>query len=374
MPMLHKLELEKYRSFDEYELTNLARVNLLVGRNDCGKTSILEAVQLLTSQSDPEVLIECAERRGEGPGAGTEKAGRSGGEEASRPAVSGASMTRFFFGNQPAPKDTFRISGDGEREITVGIELHEESKTGNDELDGPAFDLVIRSSSANQTVRIAMTESGCMLNHRQARFRGPWENRNAPRPRVQFLTLESLVGEELRQAWDTALKEGREHEAIEALKVLDQDMNSIAVLTSPTSRGGSGRAGVLLGSGNGGLRERVPLGTHGDGMHRLLALSLALVQAGNGVLLIDGIDTGLHWTALENVWRLVIETAKQRSMQVFATTHSHDCIRALSWLVESTPELGEEIGVQKIGRKGRKAVHLDRDEIRVAIEQNIEIR
>lgn len=43
--MLRNLKLEKYRSFDEYELNNLSRVNLLVGKNDCGKTSILEAIR-----------------------------------------------------------------------------------------------------------------------------------------------------------------------------------------------------------------------------------------------------------------------------------------------------------------------------------------
>ena len=64
--MLRNLKLEKYRSFDEYELSNLSRVNLLVGKNDCGKTSILEAIHFLVSRGDPMVLAECAGRRGEG--------------------------------------------------------------------------------------------------------------------------------------------------------------------------------------------------------------------------------------------------------------------------------------------------------------------
>ena len=63
--MIRTLRLENYRSFERYELRDLARVNLLVGPNNCGKTSVLEAVQLLVSRGDPRVLTQLASRRGE---------------------------------------------------------------------------------------------------------------------------------------------------------------------------------------------------------------------------------------------------------------------------------------------------------------------
>ena len=63
--MIRTLRLENYRGFGEYELRDLARVNLLVGPNDCGKTSVLEAVELLASRGHPDVLVESLRRRGE---------------------------------------------------------------------------------------------------------------------------------------------------------------------------------------------------------------------------------------------------------------------------------------------------------------------
>ena len=63
--MIRNLKLEKYRGFDSYELTELSRVNLLVGKNNCGKTSILEAIDLFVSEGHPSVLEQCADRRGE---------------------------------------------------------------------------------------------------------------------------------------------------------------------------------------------------------------------------------------------------------------------------------------------------------------------
>ena len=63
--MLTSLQLENYRGFERYRLEVLARVNLLVVRNNCGKTSVLEAVHLLASGGNPNVLARTAWDRGE---------------------------------------------------------------------------------------------------------------------------------------------------------------------------------------------------------------------------------------------------------------------------------------------------------------------
>ena len=62
--MLNGLTLRGYRSFETYQITDLARVNLVVGKNNCGKTSILEAIELLVS-GDPSALRKSALRRNE---------------------------------------------------------------------------------------------------------------------------------------------------------------------------------------------------------------------------------------------------------------------------------------------------------------------
>ena len=367
--MLRNLKLDKYRSFDEYELSNLSRVNLLVGKNDCGKTSILEAIHFLALRGDPMVLAECAGRRGEGADVAPRSAAPSLAEAGSGSRQIGPSIARFFFGHRFVPGATLRVSGEGHGCVSVGVRLPDEA----DDVDPSAFNLLIESSALGTNFAIPVTENGYMVNYRRQRYRGRWFDQPSPPP-VQFVALDSLDGEALREAWDTALKEGRETEAIDALKLLHDDVESIVFLTSDTSRTESGRAGVLLGLGGDGRRERVPLGSQGDGMHRLLALSLALVRASGGILLIDEIDTGLHWTVLDDVWRLVVETARKSSMQVFATTHSFDCIRGLSALVESRPDLAGEVSIHKIGRPLRKAVHLGAEDGRVAVEQDIEVR
>src|SRR5689334_18791803 len=63
--MIQTLRIINYRCFSDFHLEGLARVNLLVGKNNSGKSSVLEAISLLTSAGDPQVLWSILNRRGE---------------------------------------------------------------------------------------------------------------------------------------------------------------------------------------------------------------------------------------------------------------------------------------------------------------------
>ena len=366
--MLGKLKLDGYRGFDAYELTDLTRVNLLVGKNNCGKTSVLEAVHFLVSKGDPFVLTRSANRRGELNDAGNVR-GRG----------MRSDVSHFFFGHRFKPGVGFRLfadGGQGEVSVTVrpadpddGPSLFE-----NETDDFHVLVLQIEGTLIKRRVVLPVAENGVLFDSRLLRFRTPWSDTvgTLPPPPVQFVTPDSLNLDPMRDMWDQVLIEGRESDVINAMKLLEPDLDSIHFLTNSDSRIRSGRGGVLLGFRGAG--RRAPLGSYGDGMRRLLALSLSLIRTAEGFLLIDEIDTGLHWTVMEEMWRLVVETARRSSIQVFATTHSYDCLRGLASLVESQPDLAGDISVQKIERSLDKAVSFDATDARAAVEQNIEVR
>lgn len=368
--MLSKLKMEGYRGFEAYELADLSRVNLLVGPNNCGKTSILEAVHFLVSRGDPSVLTRSARRHGEMNDAGAEPTRRT------KPDVS-----HWFFDRRFEPGRRFCLSaGGGHSPVTVTVrpaELDEASLFERDtpdesDVNGLPLLLQIEGASARRPVVLPVAGNGVLLDGGLLRFRSSWPAGASPSPPVQFVTPDSLDVEPMRAMWDQVLIEGRESEVIGTMQLLEPELDSIHFLTNDAPQMRAGRAGVLLGFRGAG--RRVPLGSYGDGMRRLLALSLSLMRTAEGFLLIDEIDTGLHWTVMEDMWRLVVETAQQSSIQVFATTHSFDCLRGLAALVESRPDLAEEISVQKIERLLTKAVGVDAQDLRVAVEQNIEVR
>ena len=165
--------------------------------------------------------------------------------------------------------------------------------------------------------------------------------------------------------WDKMLRINREDRIVHTLQVLQPDINELHFLSGPPTE-------VLLTLS--GSKQRVPLHSFGDGTRRFLALSLLLANLDDGLLLIDEIDTGLHWTVMEDLWRLVIGAAQDRNIQVFATTHSYDCVKGLASLLESEPELADEVSLQKLERRLEEAVALDGKQLASAIDLDIEVR
>ena len=354
--MLKTLALRGFRGFESYELTDLATVNLIVGKNNCGKTTILEAVELLVSNGHPFALHGVAGRRGEVTSSGNN-----------------VEISHLFFGHVCEPGACFTLSADdGARALSARIlslddvgedaSLWADRRSLSEESD-PAFGLRLASGAGGKENVLPVADDGTIPSSRW-----PRSIRNvASGAPVRFLTLESVASERMRDAWNEVLAEGREDEIARDMEFLVPEIDSIPFLTSGSLREGS----ILVGRRGGG--PRLPIGSFGDGLRRLLALRLAVVGANHGFLLIDEIDAGLR-TVMEDVWRLLVEVAKKSEVQIFATTHSLDCIRGLGSLVRSRPDLGAEVSLQKVHPSLKQAVSFAGEQIAIAVEQQIELR
>ena len=378
--MIRSLNLRGYRGFKSFGLSDLKRVNLLVGKNNCGKTSILEAIDFLVSKGNPLVLDRVTFRRGE-------RVVRDDDDMADPfDRVTVPDVSHLFFERHLEPGASFHISSD-ESTGRVSVELlsvaEVEEELGNGDPRGwqrslfedrsepiPAFGLRITGKVPGWIPVLPVTENGLLPSLNSVLFRRLMPGKVSGERHVQFLTADSLRPQSMRDIWDKVLTEGRESEVINAMRLLVNELDSIHFLSGDPSRTASG--GVLVGFRGGG--RRLPLGSFGDGMRRLLALSLSLVRTADGLLLIDEIDTGLHFSVMEDMWKLVVNTARWSNVQVFATTHSYDCIRGLADLVESSPTLASDISVQKIENSLAEAVSLNAEQVRVAVRQDLEVR
>ena len=123
-----------------------------------------------------------------------------------------------------------------------------------------------------------------------------------------------------------------------------------------------------------GREHPVPIGSMGDGMWRMMAMAIAIAHCKDGVLLIDEIDTGLHYTVMANMWRLVFGALKELNVQVFATTHSSDCIRSLAELCYLETDVADNVTLQRIESDKPKAVSYTAQDIEMAAERHIEVR
>jgi hypothetical protein len=185
---------------------------------------------------------------------------------------------------------------------------------------------------------------------------------------VNYLGTE-LAESTLSYLWDAVALTDKEERAIEALRIVEPRIERIAFLGEPSRRSVRNVFVKLADS-----ERRLPLGSVGDGLRHLLALVLHLLPARGGFLLVDEIDTGLHHSVMADMWRLVIESAKRLDIQVFGTTHSLDCVRALAWVRERHPKLADEATVHRVDLNAGRTTAYSLDEIAVAARNHLEIR
>lgn len=183
-----------------------------------------------------------------------------------------------------------------------------------------------------------------------------------------FLGTEGADFNILQKMWDYIVLTSEEERVMAALQIIEPNAERLAFT------GGSARWSSMAWIKLKNDEERVPLGSLGDGIRRLLSLAIYAARASGGILLIDEIDTGLHYSTLKMMWEFIIEVAVRLDIQVFATTHSGDCLRALAWLNEEKPDYENIVSVYRIDRSLEKATRYSAGEIEVAERQQIEVR
>lgn len=362
--MLSEIHVEGYRAFATYELSPLAQVNLLVGKNNAGKSSLLEAIHLVASPFAAVTLSNIAVQRGEVAFADDDSTRGSRREHY-------PDLSHFFHGHDIELGVLFNIRATNaslSAYIVTDTELTKQKQLFG---DYSGFGLVLNSvfRGKRATVGLPISSNGG-FDVFEAR-RAYQIERTGSEAFVQSLSPSSLDPDAMRSMWDQVIAEGEEQKVIDALQIIDPEINSIVFLSADRSYR-LNRTGVVLGFSS--KKRRLPLGSQGDGIRRLLGLALALARTQNGTLLVDEIDTGLHWSVMADMWRLVIETAQANATQVFATTHSLDCVRGLDEACRLYPHLANLVAVHTIDRDLDHSIHTSAEDLRISIDQQIEVR
>ena len=368
--MISSIHIRGYRGFMDFEMSGLERVNLLVGTNNSGKTSVLEAIYLLASRGDPLALWGVLWRRGERL-AGVDRNERS-------PELD---VSHLFNGHDAHVGSKFALSAKNdtpERQVTFSIgEIKIDQSTANAARERAGVQvpsglgLHIKGNPVPPVPVIPLSRSGGLysdvLTPRRLRRKTAEDEGEIA---AQFITAESLDGSELISLWDKVALTPNESRVLSALKFLDCDIDRIAAQAGGQNYAGRGGFIVKLK----GLEHPIPIGSMGDGMWRMLAMAIAIAHCKGGVLLIDEIDTGLHYSVLTNMWRLIFGAARELDVQVFATTHSSDCIKSLAELCYAETDVADSVTLQRIEKDKPKSVPYTADEIGVAAEKQIEVR
>ena len=123
-----------------------------------------------------------------------------------------------------------------------------------------------------------------------------------------------------------------------------------------------------------GLGRPIPTGLLGDGTQRVLSMALACGNAMGGTVLVDEIENGVHYSKLPHLWRAIATFAAKFEVQVFATTHSNECLSAAHEVFSENAEYPFRLFRLDRTNGEIKAKSYDRDILETAIESAMEVR
>ncbi|MGM3305445.1 AAA family ATPase [Anabaena sp. WFMT] len=314
--MIKNIEIKNFRCFDNLKVSGFEKINLISGKNNVGKTALLEAL-FLNSTPRPDTIFLLRQVRRESP-----KFSKTWPER---------TWTNFFF--QQNKNITIEIEATLENGFFKQVQLFVDESvqsledTYQQDNDDDQEKLISLFSSSQSVLSVMHLKT--RINHQES-----FENliissakgiigRDIKVPDIKnafFIpSFLRVASRELTEEFDKAvLNEKRENELLKAFQSID---NSIIAVESVSI--GEPNLWVKREGGN-----KLPLSLFGDGMNRIADIILRIVNNENSILLIDEIENGIHHSNQAAFWSIIYKLANELNVQIFATTHSLEMIEA----------------------------------------------
>lgn len=353
--MYHSFSIKNFRCFDDLTLEGLGRINLIGGRNNIGKTALLEALWAHSGPTEPARILRLAAGRGL--------------------VDPDNAIKNLFFGFDSSAVIELCARGDWgavPRQLTICAEENPRIQLttggyGKDWPDFPAPDsqkrivLDYRDESGEK----AETKGWLVRDADNARSLTIGYERKGPAavgqcPVGVFLSsTKPSVSSQDSERYSRLEINGQQDVVLQILQIVEPTLQRLTILATGTEP----RIYADVGT-----KPLIPVQLMGAGMSRILSLSLSIASSPGGMVMVDEIENGLHYTVMEKVWRAVAAFARHYDVQIFATTHSHHCIQAACRAFAADEE--EPLSLYVLGRSEGKmrSVRYGREKLATAFE------
>jgi predicted ATP-dependent endonuclease of OLD family len=315
--MLTNIHLKNFRGFKDTAVGPLKRVNLIVGQNNTGKTGLLEALVLLLAEPPNASRLPILFRS-----AGTDW---------------NENFWNWICYNKD-PKNAVEIRGKLDKFPEFGVWL--------------GIMGLVRPPDIGPGLGNLGNMASCALGQRVILKTSVFSTRPTI-PTEDAIKYNRIVLRRKKSQVETLLKE------------VEPRLQEIETLQT-------GREPLLY--ADVGLNEMIPVTQMGQGFNRLLDIYSEIVAAESKVLLIDEIENGLHYSVLPTIWKGLFNAAKEMDVQIFATTHSWECVLAADTAAREESEYN--LNLIRLDRVSDniKATIIDKDALNSAKELHWEMR
>ncbi len=358
---IKRFEISAFRTFDHLTLGGLRRVNLIAGQNNVGKTALLEALWQFSGPNQPDIGLRLDQFRGIH---WIEEdylfANLFHGRDTSKPielrAHGDASVTPRVLRIETRTRTTSRtpLNGNGASEAimpTLVDRPHELVLTyedGSAEYESRGWFEPSRTPAGVQNsfeTQRHQIPGGLVAAYFSPSHRNPSQEDADRLGRLQVRDADAMV--------------------VDALRPFEPQLQRLVTVSV---------SGIPVIHADLGQNRLIPMGLLGDGMQRLLSLTLAFDVASGGMILVDEIENGIHHSKLDYLWRAISVFSMRFDVQVFATTHSAECVSAAHEAFEHEDHY--DFRLIRLDRLNGATVakSFDRSTLGTAIEADFEVR
>ena len=350
------IDIKYFRGIDHLNIDDLSRVNIFLGQNNSGKTSILECLLLIMGMSSPDLPQSLNKIR-------------------SRNNMIGVADARYLFNNliiSHSPEIVAKQTDDVLRHLKLNLSYVFDEKEQTVQQNAPMpisesmalintlemlFDVTERAETRSYRSSLTFNQAGLITNRKPAEG-------YVEKDFVGLITADLLFGN-LVNDLSELFKRKQKDLILNRLAMFDKNIYAIDILNNDVYIGFEG------------VNELLPLGMTGDGLRRYLNIVACSANPMTNIIVIDEIDNGLHYSAYKKLWEAIFTLATTTNKQVFITTHSKETLYHLNEMLEEHPEYQPDMRLYTIAKtlnKGHQAYKYTYEGLSGACENDVELR
>jgi AAA15 family ATPase/GTPase len=329
---LESLHIKNFRMLEDFSVERLGQVNLIVGKNNSGKSTVLDALTLYASSCHREVVDDLFRARNGGEN------NRSSRDQ------DFMKYSSLFYNNKIFEKRNISI-GDNNNVLEIKLlyicryEVKDEGSDevsrrlkffyNNEDFENGNYDEVMSGVSIEFNNEVVSRISDDI---RLSRFDGRKNDLFWAYVDTQLYSWELLY-----DTWSKIVLTEHELHFKNVIRDIFTEVEDLSFLVDSVQdsegfglRSSRRYQNIRAIAKIKGVDAPVPLSRFGEGLRRIIQVVLHIYSAKDGFLLIDEFENGLHYSVQEKIWHVIFEMAQRLNIQVFATTHSRDCIEAFT--------------------------------------------